>query len=697
MKRKKNLQIIDYQAPPLFHKQVRKRKTTRIALWLIAIIVLGIAAVTTAVYANPNTLSNEHILSPQIVFTGEFESNLQADLLHSQVDMQVNGLIAKVDVTQEFKNPSSVIQSGFYQFPLPENAAVNYLHITIGDRVIEGKIMEKQQAKQVFIKAKAQGKKAGLVQQKRANIFSTDIANIGANERVIVKLTYIQQLTVVDKEVRLFYPLAITSRYQPKGFQPTEFEPLINEVNQPLMNDRELDNQAISDSAQLTMLGTANIDIRLNAGLPIKQVRSDTHRINILPIAEQEHSLAISLQNGITQTNKGFELVWQYEEEEQTGIAFFQQFFAGDYYSLILLMPPKQDAQPYPARDITFIIDTSGSMQGDAIIQAKQALSLAISELLPKDSFNIIAFDDESSLLFPTTQMASVYHKSLAAEFIDKLEADGGTEMYRPLSQALLMSTTQEQVEQAVKQIVFITDGAISNEHELLQLVANNNKQHRLFTVAIGLAPNDYFMRKAAEFGRGSRTQIREQTQVSQRMGELLQSISQPVLTDIEVDLGSDLSAEVFPEVIPDLYQHDPVVMHIKSKQPLSNVQINALKNGQPWQRAKQTQSEEESLGVATLWAKAKINSTLDSLITGAEPQKVKSRVLATALLHQLMSPYTSFVAVEKSQDEGLLQQDKSNMLTRLSAPQTALNWLMKFVIGVLLLLSAFMLNRRIV
>jgi len=360
------------------------------------------------------------------------------------------------------------------------------------------------------------------------------------------------------------------------------------------------------------------------------------------------------------------------------------------------------------ARDIIFIIDTSGSMQGGSMEQAKASLQLALLQLNNKDSFNVIAFDDDTELLFPITQMASEQNINKAQLFIDDLNADGGTEMYRPLSNALMMKKNEAQSIKAIRQIIFITDGAVANEFELMQLLNTAQGNFRLYTVGIGAAPNGYFMKKAAQFGRGSYVFIQNNNEVQQKMTHFMTKISQPAISNINLTLESQVlqQVEVYPKKIPDLYFGEPLQIALKSQFPITSVQLTGDTASTPWYQSLMIDDRESSKGISSLWARRKMESLLDSLVIGANKEKVKAQVIATSLTHQIISPYTSFIAVEKRLEDSSLhvknnlsraQKAKNNVIQAheslmVAMPQTSLGWQLQFLIGITLLLLGLVL-----
>ena len=705
---KSKAQLINYQSSYFFQQQKARRRTRILKTLLLSFCIVSFCTslFLIVVQANPYQLNQHQKLprdvsaeSARFVFKPSRESSgSKSDLsddfqtiqtmspidilpVSTDVTIDVKSMVAHTTVKQVFTNPYSYAVDGTYQFPLPENASVNFLNLAIGERVIEGEVMEKQQAKKVFLKAKKQGRKASLVTQQRPNLFTNQVANIAPNEQIVVTIKYVQTITYESGQFVLRFPLAITPRYQPPGYTDPHFG-------------------KVSIAPNNSVLTQANVSISVDAGVPISRVISPSHTIAVMTGDESKNHFTVGIDPNAAATDRAFVLYWQPQQSHHSHASVFEQMIDGEYFGLVTVIPPTQASGRGLARDVTFIIDTSGSMQGRSIAQAKQSLMFALSTLTTQDSFNIIAFESTSRLLFQQTRMATVDNVNQARRFIHALSADGGTQMYQPLSQALMMPTTESQQAHALKQIIFITDGAVGNEHELLQLLNRNGEQHRVFTVGIGGAPNGYFMKKAAQFGRGSYTYINNLNEVNLQMTKLLDKISRPVLRNINMaadqSIGYQLEVYPKPEYLGDLYGQTPVVFSYRSPIPLNAINVSGVNgDNQEWRQEVLVKNNESSnLAMSSLWARAKIESLLDELVKGKAEHQIKPEVLATSMTHQVISPYSSFIAVEKtlmpepSELERAKTANKKQALVALATPQTGLAWHLQLFIGVILMMG---------
>jgi len=730
---KKNLHLIDYQDSYYYRQQRKKRRNNWLKLSLILLLIISLVllalffvpfAQSSQLYIKEKTNSNNSLIhGPQLLFdhpNPAMRATLPVDI---EANIEINGLVAFAEIKQTFVNPHFIALEGKYQFPLPENSAVKQLIVKVGDKEIVGEIMEKITAKALYQKAKKQGKKASLVEQHRPNLFTNKIANIPAQSTVVVTLKFIMPVSFSNGKFNLRLPLAMTQRYQPKSTSQSYAEhPKSSSSNSPAHLYKPSHNSTLQHldkylpepfkisttsfpylNSQSVARSQSSINIALNSGIPITAIFSDSHKIKTSKLNNEQNAYIITLNKTHVVSNKSFDLSWQLLASNQPQVSSFTQEVSGEHYTLLTFFPPKTAAAQVIERDIIFIIDTSGSMQGGSMEQAKTSLQLALLQLTKKDSFNIIAFDDETQLLFPITKMASVQNISKAQRFIDDLSADGGTQMYRPLSNALMMKKNEAQSTKAIRQIVFITDGAVSNEFELMQLLNNAQGDFRLYTLGIGAAPNGYFMKKAAQFGRGSYVFIQNHNEVQRKMTNFMTKISQPAISNINLTLDSQVHqlVEVYPKKIPDLYFGEPLQIALKSQFPISSVQLAGDTASTPWYQQLIINDNRSSKGISSLWARRKIESLLDSLIIGANKEQVKSQVIATSINHQIISPYTSFIAVEKQLDDSSLlakyslspgQKDQNKVIQAheslmVAMPKTAIGWQLQFIVGLSLIL----------
>lgn len=608
-------------------------------LWVMALAVVLVSGPEAAAAEGPTP--NE-MQSGSLLFRMA-NGYTSATLLNTDVEMDISGLVARVKVRQKFRNTSPDWVEGVYVFPLPDKAAVDRMRMHIGERFIEGEIQEKEHAKKIYEQAKAAGKKASLVEQQRANLFTTSVANVAPGELVVVEIEYLEDIRYEKGQFSIRFPMTLTPRYIPGSALPDR-----------VGSGWAPDTDRVADASLITppqvMSTTAHqlsLTANVNAGMPLEIIASRYHPVSI---GEKKNRYTVSLHSGTVAMDHDFELTWRPIPSAAPRAMAFTETIEGKPYYLLMVMPPDQEKLPAGSlpRETIFVIDTSGSMHGVSMQQAKQAVQLALKGLKPSDRFNVIEFNSTTRALFRQSAPVSSTSIGQAVGFVEQLKANGGTEMRPALSLALNSAPSEEHL----RQIVFITDGSVGNEDELFSMIEDRLGAARLFTVGIGSAPNSWFMRKAAEAGRGSYTFISALHEVQERMDKLFQKLEQPQVTNIEVQWPSSVVTDSLPAVVPDLYLGEPVSVKVEVTGHLrknDTVQISGNSIGGAWTAEVPVNSAPASPGVAALWARARIDELMDIERRHTDPEEIRTRIVDTALGHHLVSKYTSLVAVDKT------------------------------------------------
>jgi Ca-activated chloride channel family protein len=629
-----------------------------------------------------------------------------APALDTHVEMDITGMLARVQVRQTFHNPGNRWAEGIYVFPLPEQAAVDHLRMVIGERIIEGQIKERAQARKTYQQAKQAGQRASLVEQERANIFTTSLANIAPGESISVEIEYQQTVHYSDNAFRLRFPMVVGPRYIPG----TALE-LEDEVRAFAGSGWARATTRVADAARITPpvqhpdhgpLNPVSLDIHLNPGMPLAEVSSSYHPIDTQWSAEGHYRIQLAERQ--VPADRDFELVWRPTAASAPRGAWFVEGKHEYQYGLLMLVPPQHDAERTAlSRDVVFVIDTSGSMHGESIEQARSALLLALDRLTERDRFNIIRFSDSTDSLFAETQSADPANLAIARQFVRSLHASGGTEM-RPALQLALQHDGQAR---GLRQVVFLTDGSVGNERELFELIRNKLGHSRLFTVGIGSAPNSYFMRKAAEYGRGTFSYIGKTAEVMEKTAELFLKLERATLTDIRLELPPGLDLETLPQRIPDLYAGEPLLVALRGPAMPDWIVVHGKLAEQPWSTRVTLEGGQQGTVLAPEWGRRKIAQLMTRLHDAQHEdarEALRQQVVATGLTHHLVSRYTSLVAVDvtpaRQMNELLNQHALKTNLPRgwshehvFGLPQTATPARLHLTTGLLMLLVASLIG----
>lgn len=625
------------------------------ALAACIVMIVGLMTQASAQTANPQPQQMAGYVRPNDMGTGAllFPSKepgyfVEAPRLATDVQIDVNGPIMRTRVTQRFENPSKGWVEGTYVFPLPDDSAVDTLKMQIGERFIEGQVKPRQAAKEIYEQAKAEGKKAALLEQQRPNLFINRVANIGPGETVVVQIEYQSGVRQSNDAFSFRFPMVVAPRYNPQPIvQTVDLDSRSGYAVSDPVPDRQKIEPPVLDPRENAKVNPVTLTVNLKAGFPIGEVTSAFHEIDT--VTTDQLSRKITLNAGSVPADRDFELNWKAVEGKSPYAGLFRETVGGKTYLMSFVTPPvtATNADKPVKREVVFVIDNSGSMAGPSMEQAKESLALAISRLKPEDRFNVIRFDDTMTVHFPALVEATPDKREDAIAFVRGLTADGGTEMLPALEAAL---RTQGPVAPgALRQVVFLTDGAIGNEGQLFQEIQNNRGDARVFTVGIGSAPNSHFMTKAAEYGRGTFTLIGSESQVAARMGELFTKLESPVMTDISATFEGAATGDITPNPMPDLYRGEPVVLtaELAGEAPEGKIRIVGKAGDQPFRVEMDIAKAASGEGIAKLWARRKIDDLEASASAIADPASLDSQIEAVALAHHLVSRVTSLVAVD--------------------------------------------------
>lgn len=600
-----------------------------VSLLLISImLVLSLAPAVSARQAAPA----DDITSGVLVLKTRSGATPAAVQLGTDMDVTITGQTARVKVVQAFRNTGRDWAEATYLYPLPEDGAVDSLKMVIGQRVIIGRINRREAARQIYEQAKAEGRGAGLVEQQRPNMFTNRVANIGPGETVLIEIEYQAPVRRVSGEYSFRLPLVVAPRYVPASAGGAPDVATARAVGAPILDPRR---HAPTNPVSIT--------VHLNPGFTPTGVVSPYHPIRIANGKGAERT--ISLTQTTVPADRDFELRWRSSETDPT-VSLFRERLRNQDYLMAVIEPPaagRRRAAPSP-RELIFVIDNSGSMSGGSMDQARESLKLALRSLTPADRFNVIRFDDSLTELFDQPVSATSDQVNLALRFASQLEAQGGTEMLPALSAALVDDTPSDR---RVRQVIFLTDGSISNEDDMLRVLGTDRGRSRVFMVGIGSAPNSFLMSRMAEVGRGTYTHIGDTREVIARMTALLDRLTRPVVTDLRV-YGQGGDAEFTPVDLPDLYEGEPLVVLGRSGARLGRMTVSGMLDGRPWTRRINLSQAVEGQGIGKLWGKRRITDIEVANRLGQTTDEAAAEAIAQlGLDFSIVTRETSLVAVD--------------------------------------------------
>ena len=636
------------------------RRLIKVGLFLlaqgIAVILVGFVALLVSFVPSWSASSGQaSLLQPGdarsgTLFLKDDGVTSEAARLGIDVDITVSGPTLRGRVTQVFKNPTRNWVEATYVYPLAANGAVDTLKMVVGDRVIVGDIKERQQARATYEQARRDGRHAALTEQERPNIFTNSVANIGPGETVLVQIEYQEPVHQSGNEYSLRVPLVVGPRYNPAPIaQSVDFRPDGSgwgATKTDPVPDRDRISPSVLDPAKNTQVNPTSITVHLQAGFALGEVRSHHHAVKIEN--PDNATRIVRLADDTVPADRDFDLTWKPAPEKAPSVGLFREHVGDADYLLAFVTPPaaEQATQKPLPREVVFVIDNSGSMGGTSIMQAKASLAYALGRLQPSDRFNVIRFDDTMDVLLTTSAPGDAEHVRQATAFVDGLQARGGTEMVPAMRAALTDSLGDTSM---VRQVVFLTDGAIGNEQQLFETITAMRGRSRVFMVGIGSAPNTYLMTRAAELGRGAFTHIGSVEQVEERTRGLLAKLENPAVTGLSAKF-SGTSAEVTPAIIPDVYRDEPLVLAAKLDKISGSLEIKGRVGERPWSVTLPLQNAAEGHGLSKLWANRKIaDAEVARTMREMTPDEADKTILRLALEHRIVTRLTSLVAVDKT------------------------------------------------
>lgn len=578
-------------------------------------------------------------------------------LMKTDIVANVKGDLASVTVKQTFSNPLSKPMNATYLFPLNHDAAVNKMVMEVGDERVEAKIQKIEEAKQIFETAKHEGKAAALLVQHRPNMFTQDIANLMPGMPVQVTLTYVYAVPKVDGQYELVLPLVVGPRYQPAaaGMAPS---PAAQVSSKEKFGQWEIESlPAYPDVAGLTIPNTiekdrVSIEVHLDAGLPITAVSSKTHAIK--EEKGSENSTVIHLADGRTIDNADFVLHYSLAGKLPQAGMLAHKDERGGFFSLQLEPPAVPEAKDIAPREMVFVLDTSGSMSGLPVETCKIFMKHALNAMHPGDYFRIIHFSNNAEEFTSHPVEATPENIKRGLDYVNGLYADGGTEA----DKAILQAFSTPPKDGTLRIVVFLTDGYIGNESEILQTIAQRMDKARIYALGVGTSVNRFLLEEMGRVGHGFARFI-DPTEKSEDVAiQLASKLESPVLTDINIDWGKLKVAELTPTIIPDLFAGGSIRIQGKYNDPGTHTitvkgRVNGRKAELPVTLDLPQTSDEKDSPIPVIWARTQIAEAmrLINMPPAFRPQGVsddtlKTKVTGLGLDFGLVTRWTSFVAV---------------------------------------------------
>ncbi|MBC6456227.1 MAG: VWA domain-containing protein [Hormoscilla sp. SP5CHS1] len=472
------------------------------------------------------------------------EQNQQVfPLKHTQVKAKVSGNVSQVEVTQRFANPYTTALEAVYVFPLPDTAAVHDMEIKIGDGRISGEIEKRDEAQEIYERAREEGRTAGLLEQERDNIFTQSLANIKPGEEIEVTIRYTENLKFAAGDYEFVFPMVVGPRYNPGAHisgsvEDTDRVPDGSRINVPVLKPGTRSGHDI------------NVTVEIDAGVPINDVVSPSHQI----ITQgQGKTVRVQLAKTDRIPNKDLILRYRVAGENTQATVLTQADKQGGHFAVYLIPAISYARKEIVPKDVVFLIDTSGSQRGDPLGKCQELMRQFIEELNADDTFTIIDFTNTTTALSAVPLGNTPANRAQALEYINQLKAKGGTELINGINAVLNLPAAPAG---RLRSILLLTDGYIGNENEILTQVKQGLKPgNRLYSFGVGSSVNRFLLNSLAEVGRGTSQVIRQDEPTQEVAAEFSRKINNPVLTNIQISWeGSGVQPEIYPAAAPDLF-----------------------------------------------------------------------------------------------------------------------------------------------
>lgn len=551
-------------------------------------------------------------------------------LKNTDVKVTINGVIADVTVTQKYVNNGTRPINARYCFPASTRASVHGMKMTVGKRVVTARIKEKEAAKAEFVKAKAEGKSASLLEEQRPNVFSMSLANIMPRDEVQIELHYAELLVPTDGTYEFVYPTVVGPRYSNQ-----------KEADAP-ERDKWVKSPYLKEGK--TPATAFNINVFLSTSIPIQEVVSPSHKVDLSWLDKSMVTAALVKSGGFA-ANRDFILKYRLAGKEiQSGLMLYQ----GEKENFFLLMvqpPEKVQAAEILPREYIFVLDVSGSMHGFPLDTAKTLIRDLIGNLRPTDTFNLVLFAGGSQVMDPSSIPATSENITKAIRLIDSQQGGGGTELAAALNKALSLPREKGKARTAV----IITDGFISAERESFKLISENLDTTNVFSFGIGSSINRYLVDGIAQAGQGESFVVTKPEEAKEASDRFRKYVASPLLTGVHVKFKEFEAYNVEPATIPDLFAQRPLVLYGKWRgKPIGEIELTGKTAAGKYTRTfyvKETKPLSDHAPLKYLWARSRI-ARLSNYNVQGENSDTRREVTNLGLDYNLLTPYTSFIAV---------------------------------------------------
>ncbi|MEM6686045.1 MAG: VIT domain-containing protein [Bacteroidota bacterium] len=579
--------------------------------------ILLIMLVSTLGFAQKTESPYLEILTPNAVIP----------LKSTKANVKISGNIAHVHIAQTYQNTGNIPIEAKYVFPLSTQAAVHKMQMTIGDRTINAKIFEKQEAQRVYDKALKEGKRAAKLDQHRPNVFQMNVGNIVQNDLVTIDIYYTEMLVPLAGNYEFVFPGVVGPRYTGEN---TSGETVFH---QPYTK------KGVSDTFEY------NLNVQINSGIPIADVSSNSHNIKVHYPNTRIAEVSLTVENE-NPSNRDFILQYGMRGNEiQSGLLLYEE--DGEKFFAYMMEPPKATAKvATTAKEYLFVVDVSGSMNGYPMQVSKKLLRNLLVNLPETDHYNILLFAGGSRVLSTEPLSCSPENIQKGINFLTNINGGGGTNLLNALKTAYALPRMNQN---SARSMVVITDGYVSIERQAFEMIEKNLGQANVFTFGIGSGVNRYLLEGMAKVSSSEAfiaTEMNEANAIAEKFRNYIKS---PLLTQIQIQADGFDAYDVTPSSIPDVFTSRPILVFGKYRGSAKGKLIITGKSGngifKKEFRVADGVLSRDNEALRYLWARKKIERLDDYKRRFGD--NTKQEVIKLGLQYNLVTQYTSFVAVD--------------------------------------------------
>ncbi|MBP8695196.1 MAG: VWA domain-containing protein [Syntrophobacterales bacterium] len=581
-------------------------------------------------HARPEA-TGDRTLSPYFFVKSDDPSLDRLPLKSTSASVRIAGVIADVLVTQIYRNEGKALIEALYLFPASTRAAVYGMKMTIGRRVVEAKIRKRDEARRDYERARDEGRSASLLEQQRPNVFQMSVANILPGDEIRVEMRYTELIVPTERVYEFVYPAVVGPRSCSRGAEAAP--PSEHWVRNPFLQEGEAPAH------------TFDVSTEISAGLPIRELDCPSHRVKA--VYESPSTATVSLDPSEAHGgNRDYVLRYRLDGDRiQSGLLLYEG--QKENFFLLMMQPPKRiTTADIPGREYIFIVDVSGSMHGFPLENSKKLMADLIGSLRPTDRFNVLLFSGGSSVLAEESLPATKENIARAVHLIERQRGGGGTELLPALRRALSLKKSDG----TSRTVVIATDGYVTVEEEVIDLIRGNLGDANLFAFGIGTSVNRHLIEGMARAGMGEPFVIAKPDEAQASAERFRRMIQSPVLTQVKVVFRGFEAYDVEPPAIPDVLAERPVIVFGKWRgRAKGAIVLNGMSGNGRFAETLEVGSVKPSASHAALrylWARHRI-AMLSDLNGLRASDRRKAEVTELGLRYHLLTSATSFVAID--------------------------------------------------